>query len=119
MGLVHYSSDHLIENPVYQGSKRLHDYGYGFYTIWSIELAKEGAYADSRDFFVILYELDLDGLQLLRINSSKYNTLNWLAILMKYRSCWQTGTHTVINKSDQAKEAFCYEGQSVRILSGR
>lgn len=30
MGLVHYSSDHLIENPVYQGSKRLHDYGYGF-----------------------------------------------------------------------------------------
>lgn len=39
--LVYHGSDHIIEKPVYHGSKRTNDYGYGFYTTESIELAKE------------------------------------------------------------------------------
>ena len=41
--LVYHGSDHIIEKPVYHGSKRTNDYGYGFYTTESIELAKESS----------------------------------------------------------------------------
>ena len=90
--LVYHGSDHIIEVPVYHGSKRTNDYGYGFYTTENIELAKEWACADQRDGFVNIYELDLSGLKILRLNSSEYNILNWLAILAKYRSYWQNGS---------------------------
>ncbi len=90
--LVYHGSDHMIEMPVYHGSKRTNDYGYGFYTTEDMELAKEWACADGRDGFVNIYELDLDGLKILRLNSPEYNILNWLAILTKYRSYWQNGS---------------------------
>ena len=35
--LVYHGSDHIIEKPVYHGSKRTNDYGYGFLPIPSSE----------------------------------------------------------------------------------
>ncbi|MBR4569037.1 MAG: DUF3990 domain-containing protein, partial [Candidatus Riflebacteria bacterium] len=90
--IVYHGSDHIIETPVYNGSKRTNDYGYGFYTTENIELAKEWACSDNIDGFVNIYELNLDGLNILRLNSSDYNILNWLAILAKYRNYWQNGS---------------------------
>ena len=90
--LVYHGSDHIVEVPAYQGSKRTNDYGYGFYTTESIELAKEWACADRRNGFANTYELDPDGLKILRLNSSDYHILNWLAILARYRSYWQNGS---------------------------
>ena len=90
--LVYHGSDHMIEMPVYHGSKRTNDYGYGFYTTENMELAKEWACADGQDGFVNMYELDLDGLKILRLNSPEYHILNWLAILTKHRSYWQNGS---------------------------
>ena len=49
--LVYHGSDHIIENPLYNGSKRTNDYGYGFYTTESIELTKEWACGDNKDGF--------------------------------------------------------------------
>ncbi|MBR3508347.1 MAG: DUF3990 domain-containing protein [Lachnospiraceae bacterium] len=90
--IVYHGSDHIIEKPTYNGSKRTNDYGYGFYTTESEELAKEWACSDNRDGFANAYELDLTGLNILRLNSPNYNILNWLAILAKYRSYWQNGS---------------------------
>lgn len=87
--IVYHGSDHIIEVPVFNGSKRTNDYGYGFYTTESIELAKEWACGDGRDGFANRYEMDTDGLSILDLNSPDYNILNWLAILAKYRSYWQ------------------------------
>ena len=39
---VYHGSEHIIEVPVFNGSKRTNDYGYGFYTTESIDLAKNG-----------------------------------------------------------------------------
>lgn len=89
---VYHGSDHIVKVPMYNGSKRTNDYGYGFYTTEDIELAKEWACADQRDGFANIYELDLDDLKILRLNSPEYNILNWLAILTKYRSYWQNGS---------------------------
>ena len=90
--LVYHGSDHIIEKPIYNGSKRTNDYGYGFYTTESIELAKEWACSDQRNGFANIYEFNPDGLSMLRLNSPEYNILNWLAILTKYRSYWQNGS---------------------------
>ncbi|MEE3436973.1 MAG: DUF3990 domain-containing protein [Lachnospiraceae bacterium] len=90
--LVYHGSNHIIEKPVYNGSKRTNDYGYGFYTTESLELAKEWACADNRDGFANCYEADLNGLSVLNLNAPKYNILNWLAILAKYRTYWQSGS---------------------------
>ena len=97
--LVYHGSDHIIEVPVYNGSKRTNDYGYGFYTTESIELAKEWACADNRDGFANCYEASLDGLSVMNLNAPDYNILNWLAILAKYRTYWQNGS-----VAEEAKE---------------
>ncbi len=89
---VYHGSDHIIEVPVYNGSKRTNDYGYGFYTTESIELAKEWACADNRDGFANCYETDLEGLSVLNLNAPEFNILNWLAILAGYRTYWQNGS---------------------------
>lgn len=90
--IVYHGSDHIIETPVYHGSKRTNDYGYGFYTTESKELAKEWACGDGRDGFANSYELDMEGLRILNLNGPEYNILNWLAVLTKYRSYWQNGS---------------------------
>ena len=90
--IVYHGSDHIIQSPVYNGSKRTNDYGYGFYTTESIELAKEWASSDGQDGVVNIYEIDLDSLRVLNLNSPDLNILNWLAILTKYRSYWQRGS---------------------------
>ena len=87
--ILYHGSDHIIEVPVYNGSKRTNDYGYGFYTTEDIELAKEWACADNQDGFANCYEFDTNGLSILNLNSPEYNILNWLAILTKYRTYWQ------------------------------
>ena len=90
--LVYHGSDHIIEKPAYNGSKRTNDYGYGFYTTESIELAKEWACSDQRNGFANIYEFNPEGLSVLHLNSPEYSILNWLAILTKYRSYWQNGS---------------------------
>lgn len=89
---VYHGSDHIIEKPAYNGSKRTNDYGYGFYTTESIELAKEWACSDQRNGFANIYEFNPEGLSVLHLDSPEYNILNWLAILTKYRSNWQNGS---------------------------
>ena len=79
--IVFHGSDHIVEHPVLNGGKRSNDYGSGFYTTESLELAKEWACAKNTDGFANRYELKLEGLSILNLNSPDYNILNWLACL--------------------------------------
>lgn len=90
--IVYHGSDHIVETPLYNGSKSTNDYGYGFYTTENKELAMEWACSDNRDGFANVYELNTDGLEILNLNDPQYSILNWLAILSKYRSYWQSGS---------------------------
>ena len=90
--IVYHGSDHIVETPLYNGSKRTNDYGYGFYTTENKELAMEWACSDNRDGFANVYELNTDGLEILNLNDPQYSILNWLAILSKYRIYWQSGS---------------------------
>ena len=67
--IIYHGSDHVIEEPKHNGSKHTNDYGYGFYTTESLELAKEWACSDGRDGFANAYEFDMDNLKVLNLNS--------------------------------------------------
>lgn len=90
--IVFHGSDHIVERPVLNGGKRTNDYGSGFYTTESLELAKEWACSKNTDGFANRYELNLSGLSILNLNTPEYNILNWLALLTRYRSYWQNGS---------------------------
>jgi len=104
--LVYHGSDHVIAQPIFNGSKRANDYGYGFYTTENIELAKEWACSKNQDGFVNVYEADLDKLNILNLNAPEYNILNWLAILTKYRTYWQNGSISEQAKAYQQKHFY-------------
>lgn len=90
--IVYHGSNHVIEVPVFNGSKKTNDYGYGFYTTESLELAKEWACADNRDGFANCYEFEPEHLRILNLNAPENSILNWLAILTRYRTYWQNGS---------------------------
>ena len=90
--IVYHGSNHVIEVPEFNGSKKTNDYGYGFYTTESLELAKEWACADNRDGFANCYEFETEHLRILNLNAPEYSILNWLAILTRYRTYWQNGS---------------------------
>lgn len=98
--IIYHGSEKIIETPIYNGSKRANDYGFGFYTTENIELAKEWACANNQNGFANCYELDLSSLSILNLNAPEYNILNWLALLTKYRTYWQ--------KNSIAEEAKAY-----------
>lgn len=115
--IVYHGSDHIIQAPEYNGSKRTNDYGCGFYTTESLELAKEWACSDNKDGFANSYELELDGLNILQLNSPEYNILNWLAILAKNRTYWQKGSIAQEAK-DYLQEHFYIDTSTFDVIVG-
>ena len=82
---IYHGSDHIIEQPVFGEGKPHNDYGRGFYCTEHLELAKEWACSADSDGYASHYQLELDGLTVLNLNTPKYNILNWLAILLENR----------------------------------
>lgn len=83
--LLYHGSQNIVEQPAYGFGKPENDYGLGFYCTASKELAKEWACPINNNGYANEYELDLDGLKVLNLNTEDYNILNWLALLLKNR----------------------------------
>ena len=81
---IYHGSPHIVA-PVFGGGKANNDYGRGFYCTENLELAKEWACSQDSDGYVNQYVLNLEGLNVLNLNGSQYNILNWLAILLENR----------------------------------
>lgn len=84
--IIYHGSDHTITKPEIHLGKINNDYGQGFYCTENIELAKEWACKKDTDGYVNVYELDLNDLKILNLNSEDKNILNWMAVLLKNRS---------------------------------
>lgn len=82
---IFHGSVSVIEQPIFGHGKSYNDYGQGFYCTEHVELAKEWACASDSDGYVNHYQLAMDNLKVLNLNSSDYNILNWLAILLENR----------------------------------
>lgn len=85
--IIYHGSTNIIEKPVYGLGKPYNDYGRGFYCTENNELAKEWACVDDQtNGYSNKYELDLSGLKVLDLTDESYSILNWMAILVKFRT---------------------------------
>lgn len=82
---IYHGSNKIIEKPIYGYGKTYNDYGVGFYCTKDINMAKEWGVSLDRDGYANCYEIDIDGLKILNLNSGEYCILHWLALLLKYR----------------------------------
>ena len=84
---IYHGSKQIIEIPIFGEGRKNNDFGLGFYCTESNELAKEWASVDSQtNGFANKYELNLNGLRILDLTDEKYSILNWMAILVRFRS---------------------------------
>jgi len=84
--IILHGTDHIIETPDINIGNEHNDYGRGFYCTKSEEMAKEWACKQNTDGFVNRYELNTDGLKILNLTDGQHTVLNWIAILLKYRT---------------------------------
>jgi len=82
---IYHGSPQIVEKPQLEKGKIHNDYGQGFYCTEQLELAREWACTENRDGIVNQYELNLEGLKVLRLSDSSFTVLHWLALLMNYR----------------------------------
>ena len=83
--ILYHGSPKAIETPLYGYGSKENDYGLGYYCTQSNDLAKEWACPTVQSGFSNKYELDMDGLRVLHLNSDGYHILNWIAILLQNR----------------------------------
>ena len=83
--LLH-GTDHIIKKPSPAIGNEHNDYGRGFYCTTQIEMAKEWACKQNEDGFVNRYSFDNSALSTLNLLDGTHSILNWIALLLKYRT---------------------------------
>ena len=83
--LLH-GTDHIIERPDYSTGNPHNDYGKGFYCTEDDEMAHEWACKNNTDGFVNIYDFNTGNLRALNLSDGNHNILNWIALLLKYRT---------------------------------
>lgn len=81
--IIYHGSEQIIDKPIFNKPSLNDDYGNAFYCSRDINAAKEWANKKCTSGFVNKYQLDLRGLSILDL--TKYDVLNWIAILLHYR----------------------------------
>lgn len=82
---IFHGSQSVIKVPQYGLGKVGNDFGLGFYCTESEDLAKEWSVQPNSDGFANAYELDMTGLNVLRLNTPEFTVLNWMEILVSHR----------------------------------
>jgi len=83
--ILYHGSEKIITQPTHGVGKAHNDFGLGFYCTESEALAKEWACSSLSGGYANRYSLDLDSLNILALNNSEYNILNWITILIHNR----------------------------------
>lgn len=84
---LYHGSKQKINEPKYNGSKADNDYGAAFYLTKDLESAHEWACRNNSVGFVNEYQLNTENLKILDLtDKTKYSVLNWVAILLHFRS---------------------------------
>lgn len=85
--VIYHGSKDIIEKPYYHDGGSKNDYGFGFYCTESLELAKEWSCSNNENNgFANKYSINLSGLKILDLTDKRYLILNWIAILLKFRT---------------------------------
>lgn len=85
--IIYHGSKDIIEKPEFGRGNAKNDYGLGFYCTENVELAKEWACTNNEtNGYANKYELDLNEYNVLDLRKNEYSILNWIAILLKFRT---------------------------------
>lgn len=88
--IIYHGSKRIIKSPTQKGSHPANDYGPAFYLTKDLEAAKSWACRHDAVGIVNKYFVDdrlLSSFKILDLtNKNKYSVLNWLAILMHFRT---------------------------------
>lgn len=85
--IIYHGSKDIITKPEFGKGNMKNDYGLGFYCTESIELAKEWACISNEiNGYANKYEIDLSKYKILDLREEQYSILNWIAILLKFRT---------------------------------
>ena len=97
--IIYHGSKEVISSPIVKGSNPNNDYGPSFYMTLDLESAKEWACKNDAIGVANKYYVRLSSFKSLKIldltDKNKYSVLNWLAILVHFRSL----TDAFINKN--------------------
>ena len=80
-----HGSEQIVETPEFGLGRKSNDFGLGFYSTESEDLAKEWAVSSLRNGFANRYTLDTEYLNVLNLNGPDYTILNWIAVLVEHR----------------------------------
>ena len=87
---IYHGSKKVIENPLCKGSNNFNDYGPAFYVTRDLDAAKSWACKNDISGVVSKYHVNDNFFKKLKIldltNKDKYSVLNWIAILLHFRS---------------------------------
>ena len=85
--IIYHGSKDIIEKPEFGKGNQKNDYGLGFYCTENVELAKEWACSNNEtNGYANQYEFDLSTYKVLDLREEKYSILNWMALLLKFRT---------------------------------
>ena len=85
--IIYHGSKDIIAKPEFGKGNERNDYGLGFYCTENVELAKEWACSNNEtNGYANQYEIDLCDYKVLDLRDEKYSILNWMALLLKFRT---------------------------------
>ena len=85
--IIYHGSKDIIEKPEFGKGNQKNDYGLGFYCTENVELAKEWACSNNEtNGYANQYEIDLSDYKVLDLREEKYSILNWMALLLRFRT---------------------------------
>lgn len=112
-----HGTNHIIENPDIHIGNAHNDYGKGFYCTKMPEMAKEWACKQNTDGFINCYELDLTGLNILNLMDGSHTVLNWIALLLQYRT-FQLDSEIAIDARDYMIDQFSVDLSPYDVIVG-
>lgn len=115
--ILFHGTDHIIEVPDINIGNEHNDYGKGFYCTRSEEMAKEWACKQNTDGFVNRYELNTDGLNILNLTDGKHTVLNWIALLLKYRT-FKLNSEIAVDAREYITEHYSVDTSNCDLIVG-
>lgn len=114
--LLH-GTNHIIEVPDIHIGNPHNDYGRGFYCTRIDELAREWACKNNSDGFVNIYDFSPDGLKVLNLLDGNHTILNWIALLLKFRT-FKLDSEVAVDARDYIIERYSVDLADCDVVIG-
>lgn len=116
--IIYHGSKDIIEKPEFGKGNKKNDYGLGFYCTENVEIAKEWACSNNEtNGYANKYEIDLRDYKVLDLREEKYSILNWMALLLKFRT-FDVNTPISAQAKEYILENFYVEVEEFDVIIG-